>query len=89
MASSLSNLVNSLSEGIHKIKCKFEHDDKKCRTCRIKYKYCDCFLEYLNFKDDLIKYQYLYCNKNYQNNFDEKLKEQFYCCKKVFILMNI
>ena len=27
MASSLSNLVNNLSEGIHRIKCKFEHAD--------------------------------------------------------------
>ena len=57
MASSLSNLVNNLSEGIHRIKCKFEHDDKKCETCGIKYKYCDCFLEYTNFKDDLIEYK--------------------------------
>ena len=45
MASSLSNLVGNLSEGIHKIKCKFGHDDKKCKTCGIKYKVCDCFLE--------------------------------------------
>ena len=30
MASSLSNLVNNLSEGIHRIKCKYRHDDKKC-----------------------------------------------------------
>ena len=37
MVSSLSNHVNNLSEGIHKIKCKFEHDDKKCETCRIEY----------------------------------------------------
>ena len=29
MASSLSNLVNNLSEGIHRIKCKFGHNDKK------------------------------------------------------------
>ena len=29
-ANSLSNLVNNLSEGIHRIKCKFGHDDKKC-----------------------------------------------------------
>ena len=36
MASSLSNLVNSLSEGIHPIKCKYGHDDKACETCRIK-----------------------------------------------------
>ena len=35
IASSLSNLVNNLSEGIHKIKCKYGHDDKKCQTCRI------------------------------------------------------
>ena len=55
MASSLSNLVNNLSEGIHKIKCKYEHNDEKCETCGIKCKYCDCFLEYTNFKDDLIE----------------------------------
>ena len=28
MTSLLSNLVNNLSEGINKIKCKFGHDDK-------------------------------------------------------------
>ena len=51
----LSNLVDNLSEGIHKIKCKYvRQDDKKCESCRIKYKYCDCFCEYRNFKDDLI-----------------------------------
>ena len=32
MASTLSNLVNNLSEGLHRIKCKLEHDDKKCKT---------------------------------------------------------
>ena len=42
MASSLSNLANNLSKGIHKIKCKCGHNDKKCETWRIKYKYCDC-----------------------------------------------
>ena len=52
MASSLSNLLNNLSEGIHKIKCKYERNVEKCETCRIKYKYCDCFLDYTNFKDD-------------------------------------
>ena len=63
MASSLSNLVNNLSEGIHKIKCKYGHDDKKCETCRIEYNYCHCFLEYTNFKDDLIEYKCLCCKK--------------------------
>ena len=66
LASSLSNLVNNLSEGIHRIKCKLGRDDKKCETCAIKYKYCDCFLEYANFKDDLIEYKCLCCNKSYQ-----------------------
>ena len=57
MASSLSNLVKYLSEGIHRIKCKFGHGNKNCETCRIKCKYCDCFLEFTNFKDDLIEYK--------------------------------
>ena len=75
MASSLSNLANNLSGRIHKIKYKYGHNDKKYETCRIKYKYCHCFLEYTNFKDDLIKYKCLCCNKNYQQKFDEKLME--------------
>ena len=52
MASFLPNLVNNLSEGIHRIKCKYEHNDRKCKTCEIEYEYCNCFLEYTNFKDD-------------------------------------
>ena len=59
MASLLANLGNNLSEGIQKIKCKCEHDNKKCEICGIKYKYCDCFLEYTNFKDDLIEYKFI------------------------------
>ena len=74
MASSLSNHVNNVSEGIHRIKCKYVHDDKKCETCGIKYEYCDCFLEYINFKDNLIEYKCLCCNKSYQHKFDKKLK---------------
>ena len=35
MASSLSNLFNNFSEGIHRIKCKFGHRDKKSETCGI------------------------------------------------------
>ena len=74
MASSLSNPVNNLCEGIHKIKCKYEH--KTCETFRIKYKNCDYFLEYINVKDDLLQYKRLCPNKNYQQKFDEKLKER-------------
>ena len=77
MASLLPVLANNLSKAIHRVKCKFGHDDKKCETCRIKYKNCDCFFEYRNFKDDLIEYKCLCCNKNYQHKFDEKLKERY------------
>ena len=76
MASSFSNLVNNISEGIHRINCKFGHDDKKSEKCGIKYKYCDCFLQYTDFKDDLIECKCLCCNKNYQQKFYEKLKER-------------
>ena len=58
------NLVNNLSEGIHRIKCKYEHDDKECETCRIKYDICECFLEHSSFKDDLIENKCLCCNKS-------------------------
>ena len=59
MASLLSNLVNNLSAGIDEIKNKYGHDDKKCETWKIEYKYCNYFLEYTNFKDDLIEYYML------------------------------
>ena len=54
MASLLLNLDKNLSEGIHKIKCKDVHNDKICKSCEITYNICDCFLDYKNFKDDLI-----------------------------------
>ena len=75
MATSLSNLVNNPSERIHRIKCKFRDDDKKCERCGIKYKHCDCFFEYTNFEDCLIEYKCLSCNKSYRRKFDEKLKD--------------
>ena len=36
MVSSLSNRVNKLAEGIHKIKCTCRQEDEKCETSRIK-----------------------------------------------------
>ena len=53
MASQLTNLVKNLTGGIHKIKCRYGQDDKKCETCRIKYKGCGCCLEYIKIKDYL------------------------------------
>ena len=78
MTTSLSNLVNNLAEGIHKIKFKYEHDYKKCGTCSIKYKYWESFLEYANFKADLIESKCLFYDKNYQKMFDENLNKQFF-----------
>ena len=49
MASSLSNLVDNLSKGIHKIKCK----------------YFSFFLEYKRIEDDLIIYECLSCDEFY------------------------
>ena len=78
MASSLSNLAHNRPERIHRIKCKHRYDDKKSETCGIKYKYCECFLEYMNLKAYLIETKYLCCDKNYHHKFEEKLKERFY-----------
>ena len=61
----LSNLVDNLAEGIHKIKCKYSHNDKKCDTCRIKYK-GNWFLKWTNFKYSLVEYKCLCCNKKYK-----------------------
>ena len=35
MANSLSNLVNNLSEGIHRIKCKFGYDEKNVKLAEL------------------------------------------------------
>ena len=59
MASLLSSLVNNNAKRIHKIKCKYEHSDPKCESCRIKY---------TNVKDDSIEYKCLCCNKSYQTS---------------------
>ena len=87
MASSLSNLVDNLAEGIHKVKCKD----------------FDYFLEYESVKDNLIKYKFLSSNKDYSNMLDENLKKPFkntfqflimismnlFCCyEKLFVLMS-
>ena len=87
MASSLSNLVDNLAEGIHKIK----------------FKDCNSFPEYKSVKDNLIKYKCLSYNKDYSNKIDEKLKKRFrntfkfsnninkliLLLRKVLIIMNI
>ena len=61
---------------------KYRHDDIKCETCGIRYRYSDCLHEYTNFKDDLIEYICLCYNKNNQETLEENLKERFFnTCK--------
>ena len=44
MGSSLSNLVNNLSEGIRRIKCKYGHDDKNVILAELNISIATVFL---------------------------------------------
>ena len=70
MGGTISNLVNSLAEGIHGIKCRQDRI-KNVKFCRTKNKDRECCFEYKNFKDKLTEYKCLYCSKNNQKNFNE------------------
>ena len=87
MQSSLSNLVDNLTEGIHKIKCNDYN----------------CFLEYQSVNDNLIKCKCLSCKKIIQitlmknRKIDSRVNSSFlitilinsFCClEKVLILAN-
>ena len=81
MVSSLSNLVNNFAERIHKIKCKYQHDNKKCEN-----KYKDCKLKIkLNIKLNLIEFKYFCWNKTYQKMFDENLKKKYLPIHTIFL----
>ena len=56
MASSLSNLVDNLGKGIHKIKCKD----------------CDCFVAFESIKNNFINYKCLSYKKDYSDELNEK-----------------
>ena len=59
MASSLSNLVDNLAEGIHKLNVKT----------------ANYFLEIESAKDNLIKHKCLPCNKDYSSKLYENLEK--------------
>ena len=42
MTRSFQNFVKNFAVEIHNIKCKNEHNNKKCETCENKYKDCEC-----------------------------------------------
>ena len=50
MTSSLSNLVNNLSEGMHKVKCTYGHNDKKVKIVELNISFTDVFFneQFLN-----------------------------------------
>ena len=57
MSSSLSNLVDNLSEGLHNYKC------ADCKSC----------LDYISTKDDQLMFKCTKCNKNYKKEFNKDL----------------
>ena len=61
MSSSLSSLVDNLSEGRHSDKCTV------CKSC----------LDYMITKDDELIFRYFECKKNYQKDFNKKLIKRF------------
>ena len=63
-ASSPSNLVDNLAEGIHKIIRKYGHKSQQCKTCGVECKDCDCCLECTNVKYILKEHKCLCCEKN-------------------------
>ena len=103
MAGFLSNTVNNLPAEIHKIKCKYGHDDKRCEASNIKHKVVIIFLNRLTLQ--MIDNINIYFVTNIVNKIlMESWRNEFLihtvflamiticlfcCCKNVFIFMNM
>ena len=61
MSTSLSNLVNNLSEGFHNDSC------IDCKSC----------LDYMTTKDEQLIFRCFRCKKNYEKNFNKNLIQRF------------
>ena len=61
MSTSLSNLVNNLSEGVHNDKC------TNCKSC----------LDYMKTKDEQLILRSFSCKKNHKKNFNKELIQRF------------
>ena len=89
MASSLSNLVDNLAEGIHKIKCKhdcfLEYESVKDNL--IKYKCLSCNKDYSNKLDEKLKKLFKNTFKFSNSNIKKFtfFKKQHYLNNKNFI----
>ena len=61
MSTSLSNLVDNLSEGLHNDECKD----------------CKSYLDYVTIKDNQIIFRCFSCKKNYEKGFNKELIQRF------------
>ena len=61
MSTSLSNLVNNLSEGVH---------NHKCTDCK-------SYLDYITTKDEQLIFRCFRCKKNYEKGFNKELIQRF------------
>ena len=61
MSSSLSNLIDNLSEELHCDKC------TDCKSC----------LDYMSFKDEQLIFRCFECKNNYENDFNKELIKRF------------
>ena len=61
MSSSLSSLVDNLSEGIHNNKC------TDCKSC----------LDYMITKDEQLIFRCFECKKDYKKDFNKELTKRF------------
>ena len=61
MSSSLSNLFNNLSEGVHNDKC------TNCKSC----------LDSMTTKDEQLIFRCFMCKKNYEKDFNKELIQRF------------
>ena len=65
MTSSLSNLANNFSKGIHRIKCKLDKMIKNMSHVKLNISIVTVFLNSQILMDNLIEYKCLCCNINY------------------------
>ena len=61
MSTSLSSLVNNLSEGVHNDKC------TNCKSC----------LDHMTTKDEQLIFRCFRCKKNYEKDFHKELIQRF------------
>ena len=61
MSSSLSSVIDNLSEGLH------------CDKCID----CNCYLSYMSVKDDKLILRYFDCKNNYKKDFNKELIKRF------------